>query len=1186
MSPVIFKKLRVAFGALLFVTAIGFGQDRGTIRGVITDATAAPVPGAVVTATNVNTGLTQTTATTAEGLYNIPYLPVGEYTVTTEKPGFRRAEAAHIIVNVNSVLDIDMKLAVGAIDQKIEVVALAPLLETQGSNLGKVVPTKAIMDLPLMLTGGLRSNMNFIILTPGVIGSTGNPRIAGGLENGQSEQLDGAEAQSERRNDAAMNGISVEAVEEFKVQSGAYSAEYGRTSNGVINWVTKSGTNSLHGSGFLFWRNEFFNARGFTFTATQRPVARQWNPGGSIGGPIYIPKIFDGRNKAFFFFAYERAQFKNGRATNLTTIPIPEFRIGDFRKYVDASGKVIPIYDPLDASGNIIADPSQRKQMQCNGVLNVICPDRIDPIAKAVQSVLPSPTDPDQPLISSAITNNAVAYNRSQSKAYVPSIKFDYVFNERNRISFLESWYVSPAQPCISAIKGVPCNSWPSTGRTWYYRFNYDRIISPTLLSHLTVGLNRRAIIENPDNINNVPEDWRKAIQVPGTIIGGAPGLSTEYDTEFVNYSTRVHTDSHNRTTDLKEQMTWLKGKHSVKFGFEYLRSIYRRADCVGCAGQVSFSQAATQNPSVSGRNGSGYAAFLLGLAGVSNFNYSADIAFQWPYYGAYIQDDYKVSSKLTINIGLRYDLNIPKEERNHHNSNLNLGIPNSAAGGYPGAMQFAGINGAPNRFGETRLNAFGPRLGIAYQLTPKTMIRTGGAIYYQPTREDKNADSGIQGFGGWFYSPSDYLGTGISFRLRDGFNTFPNEVKANQPPITDPAIQLYGTPSYVSPSAGRSPYFADWNFTIERAFKTSSMVRLTFHSNVGVKLLARLSTLNQLDPKYLTIYGNLLALPLSNLLGNPTTAATLNTNGFKLPYVGYPTNRTLSQALRPYPQYENIDATGGGLNNGHLTYNALEASFEHRFDRGLYMLASYTFCKTISNVDSEYQYAGYGPAQNTYNQALEKSVSFEDTPHNLRVAWVYELPFGKGKKLLNSGPGIVNAVFGNWRVSAIHTYVSGRPLSLRSNQIMYGATGIEPVTDGGTVAGTFATRASFTPGAGTTIPLLNPQWSSDYGVAFSVPYLNPAAFRLPNTGEFGNTPRYLPWLRGPKTINEDMSILKNFNVTEKKYFELRASASNVFNRVVIGGPTTTITSSTFGMITQAQSNSPRNIQFGLKFYF
>jgi hypothetical protein len=199
-------------------------------------------------------------------VYNIPYLPVGECTVSTEKAGFRRAEATNVIVNVNSVLDINIKLAVGAIDQKIEVAAVAPLLETQGSNLGRVEPTKAIMDLPPLLTCGLRSNMNFISLTPGAIGSSRNPRIAGGLENGQSEQLDGAESQSERRNDAAMNGISVEAVEEFKVQSGAYSAEYGQTSNGVINWVTKSGTNDQHCSAFLFWRNEFFNARGFTFS--------------------------------------------------------------------------------------------------------------------------------------------------------------------------------------------------------------------------------------------------------------------------------------------------------------------------------------------------------------------------------------------------------------------------------------------------------------------------------------------------------------------------------------------------------------------------------------------------------------------------------------------------------------------------------------------------------------------------------------------------------------------------------------------------------------------------------------------------------------------------------------------------------------------------------------------------------
>src|SRR5262249_43599817 len=217
-------------------------------------------------------------------------------------------ETTSIRVDVNSVAGVDVKLTVGAVDQSVEVIAAAPLLEIQGSNLGKVIPTKAISDLPLFISGGsVRSNLAFVILTPGVIGPSNNPRIGGGLLDGQSEQLDGAESNSERRNDPAMNGVSVEGMEEFKVQSSGYSAEYGRTSNGVINWVTKSGTNQIHGSAFVFNRNEVFNARGFTFTPSKRPIVRQWNPGGSIGGPVYIPKVYDGRNKAFFFFAYERA---------------------------------------------------------------------------------------------------------------------------------------------------------------------------------------------------------------------------------------------------------------------------------------------------------------------------------------------------------------------------------------------------------------------------------------------------------------------------------------------------------------------------------------------------------------------------------------------------------------------------------------------------------------------------------------------------------------------------------------------------------------------------------------------------------------------------------------------------------------------------------------------------------------
>ena len=369
---------------ILLLAGSVFAQDRGTIRGVVTDPSGATVPEATVTVKNVNTGLTQTVKTSADGVYNVLYLPAGDYTVTTEKSGFRKAETSGVSVHVATVASVDVSLAVGGTDQSVEVTAVTPLLDLQGTNLGKIIPKNAIRDLPLFISGGLRANLAFVVLTPGVIGANTNPRIGGGLLDGQSEQLDGAESNSERRNDPAMNGVSVEGMEEFKVQSSSYSAEYGRTSNGVINWVTKSGTNQVHGSMFVFNRNEVFNARGFTTAPSKRPIVRQWNP-----GPIYLPKIFDGRNKAFFFFAYEHSSNRNGQSTSLVTAPLDEFRNGDFRKLVDSSGKMVPLYDPFDGAGNVIPNAVDRPILQCNGVVNVICPNRIDATAKLLAAMLP-----------------------------------------------------------------------------------------------------------------------------------------------------------------------------------------------------------------------------------------------------------------------------------------------------------------------------------------------------------------------------------------------------------------------------------------------------------------------------------------------------------------------------------------------------------------------------------------------------------------------------------------------------------------------------------------------------------------------------------------------------------------------------------------------------------------------------
>src|SRR5215831_13728605 len=1161
---------------LLSLTRSALAQDRGTIRGTVSDESGAAVPEAVVSARNINTGLIQSARTGMDGVYNIPYLPVGDYTVNAEKPGFRKAEATGVRVDVNSVRDLDIKLVLGAVDQKIEVAAVAPLVETQGTNLGKVVPTKAINDLPLFINGGLRSNMSFIILTPGVIGSSANPRIGGGLLSGQSEQLDGAEANSERRNDASFNGVSVEAVEEFKVQSGAYSAEYGRTSNGVINFVTKSGTNELHGSAFVFNRNELLNARGFTFTPTTRPVVRQWNPGGSVGGPIYVPKVFDGRNKAFFFFAYERSQTRNGQSTSLTTVPIDEFRIGDMRRLVDSRGNQIPLYDPFDSAGNIIADAFSRPRLQCNGVLNVICPNRIDPIAKANMALLPEPDDPTK------ITNNTRSNVSSTSKSWVPSVKGDYIFSEKNRVSFLWSRYFTPAQPNIGPIEGVPSGSWNTTQNIRYYRFNDDYIFRPNLLNHFTLGLNQRNLIENPGNVNGIPEDWAIAVQIPGVTTPMKEGKATRYDMAYATFGTHVDTDSRQRTWSLKEQVAWLKNRHSLKFGFDYVKILYRRLDCNDCPGHMLFSNIATSNPGVSGTSGSDWASFLLGLSSYGQFAYSGDFTYYAPYYAWYVQDDFKVSKRLTLNIGLRYEIPVPKEERHHHNSNFCPTCPNPTAGGIPGAMEFIGVGPAAGigHWGDTRLSAWGPRLGLAYQLDSKTVIRAGGSIYYQPTREDANADRGTQGFGGWFFSPTDYLGTGIALQLKNGFNEFGNLVQLNKPPVKDPGIAIYSNPFYYFPPAGRAPYFTDWQFTVERSISANAVARLSYHATMGNKLLSRVDSLNQLDPKYWSIYGSLLGQPLSAVLNNPIVVAS----GFKLPYPGYPLTRQLQQALRPFPQYDQVDTTAGGMNNGHMTFHALEASFEHRFSMGLYLLTSYTFQKTLSNSADESGTAA--PAQNQYNLRAEKAVAAQDTPHNLRVSYVYELPVGKGKKYLSGIPSVANVFIGNWKVSAIHTYVSGTPLGpFACSQNVFGATGATPLVGSTTTAQAVGTRCSFAVGAGTTIPLLNPAWSSDKSVAFSVPELNTAAYRIPSTFEYGNMAMRFDYLRSPWTINEDVAILKSFG-TEKRHAEFRASASNALNRALLAAPDTNITSPTFGKITQPQGNSPRNIQLGLKFYF
>ena len=1138
---------------LMITSALTFAQDRGTITGAIVDSSGAAVPAAKVTVSNPATGFTQTIDSAGTGGYSFVYLVPGKYTVTTEKEGFRRAETNEIQVQVNTTVRVDITLQIGAVAETVEVTASSSVLQTERTDLGAVVDQRAIQQLPLFINGGLRSNLAFVSLVPGVQMNLvsdpdttgGAPRIAGGQANGASLLVDGAESMSERRNDPQQRVVSAEAVEEFKVQTSAYSAEYGRSSNGVLNYTTKSGTNELHGSFLAQLRHEKLNAKGFFWGARGESVQRQHVEAANVGGPIFIPKLYDGRNKAFFFFAGERSRAKNYTSTNLISVANDELRRGDFRRYTDATGRVIPLYDPFDAGGNIIADANTRPRLQCNGVMNVICPERIHPIARTIHGKLPQPDSPGEIFNNTRAINNGSRTPGAWQGVY--SIKGDYNFTEKLRVNGMFSRQYFDSYTLKGPIPGPLAEAFQEFGHTKYWRANSDYVIRPNLLSHFTFGVNVRNLGEGP--VLGLDDAYRNATLMPGVSADKAPNY-TKYNTDFGNYGGHVNTISPGRTYTINEQIAWIKGRHNVKFGFQYARVNYRRIDCNGCVGQVNFSAATTANPSVSGVTGVQYAGFLLGLASGGSFNYGADINYIFKYYAWYVQDDFKLSNKLTLNIGLRYDLPYPRVEENFQNSNFNPSIPNAGAGGLLGALEFAGDGqGRSGRksLQDVRKNAFGPRFGLAYQLGTKTVIRSGGSILYDSNREDGNADSGIQGFGGTFNAPGNSLSNGIAFTFNNGFKQpqFASLVDAGRPPRIDPTLANGTSPSFKSGESGRVGYFTDYNFTVEHSFTPSTVWLTSFHANYGVKL-RQSQVLNQLDPKYIPIYGNLLTVAVSD----PRIAAA----GVRLPYAGFATNRPLTEALRQYPQYTTVN---GDTASGHSTYNALETSFQKRFSKGLWSMLSYTFSKTLVSVQG----------MNVFNKLTEKEVSNLNRPHIFSLAYIYDLPFGKGKQFMANAHPVVNGVLGGWTISAVHRYQSGAPISVGGcSQQLYGAGNA---------------RCNYVPG----VPLTNPNW--DRTVQTS-PFLNRAAFVQPANGVYGDVPGRIPTLYEPAQLNEDLAVSKNFPLgsVERRNIEFRASAFNVSNRHLLGGLTTGINSATFGTFSNPQANLPRNLQFSLRLSF
>jgi len=1123
----------------------------------VTDPSGAAIPAATVSAVSVTTGRAQSTESSSAGYYTIDELPVGLYTVTVTKSGFQSEVATGVRVVVNTATRLDLAMRVGTVTQRVQVTAAPALLQADTTELGSTLDSSQILELPLSLAGTLRSDLGFITLSPGAyapdLGDSDSIRVGGGLGRSASMLLDGGETTTASENDAGdFKPISVEAVQQFKVQTGTYSAEYGHAGNGVWNFASKSGSNQIHAAFFEYLRNTALNARGFYSPSTT--VTHQNDFGFTVGGPVYLPHVYDGRDKLFFFFALEESRFVSAASTGLTSVPTDAMRQGDFGGLVNSTGTLIPIYDP--ATVQTVNGATVTSQFPGN----IIPTNRLDPQAQALVALLPPPSFP-------GIVNNINVIGNPGETDRVWSTKIDFYPTPKNHFAGLISENDLTTPPQVGPVPGPLGEVWTATTKSKFFRLSHDYTFTPTFLNHFLASVS--TIPNDGSSWNEVRSGANRltAAEAATIALKGAPGDAGvpgtfSFSDGYPELGGGYDSDIFNESWQIGDTVDKIKGAHDIKFGFEYLWMASSRIDKGQKSGAVSFCDGNTGLPGATFQTGWSIASLMLGQACSSSYSFGDANNWGWPYYAMFVQDDWKVTRKLTVNMGLRYEIPKPAAEKYGNTSIMCQTCSNPAAGGLPGAIIFGGSG--PGRDGKdnwtnARLNAWGPRLGMAYLLKPNTVLRAGGGIYYEPVRWG-SVDGMTMGFAGdrSFSAPNSWT---ASSTLAGGLPP------SAPPPTVDPTICTVTSstgcnPNYQYPYSGHAPRWGTWNATVEHRLGKDTTFTAAYQGSAGVHIFAWQEDADQLNPKYVNEYGALVFQPIGS--------AAAQAAGIKLPYANFPTDLTVGQALTPFPQYYGLTGWGNTDMSGHSTFHALEFSAEHQTAHGLWLQAAYTWSKLISNVQYEdplegiFDPAGDTTAQNTYDRLADKSVSPDDTPHRIVLAYVYNLPVGRSRRFLSKG-GVTNVVLGGWRVSGIQQYQSGFPLRISSNQLNGVGTG---------------ERADLNSG----VPLKNPGWNGDPNATL---YVNPAAFSRPAYLTFGNTPRYFSNLRSPGLLNEDFSVGKDFFFGSKETPKLTFMANffNAFNRVRFGLPNTTVESPSFGAI-GSQLNDPREIQFALRLEF
>lgn len=1190
---------------------------RGELAGTIADASGAVVEGAQISALNEQNGGKTETVSTSSGSYRFPELAIGSYTITVTAPGFQTTTNTGLQVTINSVTSLNVALKTGSVTETINVDASGSRVETESSDISGTVSNRQIEDLPLSLAqgvNGMRSPETFVFLVPGTVGpgtggnNSGNgvflSRLSGGQAYGAEVLLDGASIQrSENGSSFDETSPSIEALQEFKVTTSTPSAEFGRTTAGIESFSVKSGSNDFHGLAFGIVKNRVFDANnwfnngykatkcvGLSETACgfSTPQDQKYDYGGTFSGPVWIPKVYKGKDRTFFLFAWEKYQLHYGTVAQ-STVPTAAERGGDFSAILGAStGITNPCTgDPI--LQNQIFDPATTKQLP-NGVFcrfpfagNIIPTTRFSAAAEKLLAGLPLPNETPTPTAPYGFVNNYVFASAQPIRNTTYTIRIDQNLSDKSK---LFGTYDTRQNFALEQANDFPQpfnnNSYNQEFTTHYGRAGWDYTLSPSLLNHVNLGYNRT-------NSINVSTTLGSNITASSAGVGNDfskffPRINFVGPDNFSSLGQQQNGQNIDNGIRINDSLNWQKGRHSFKFGADIRLQQYSVIDYN--TDYLTFYRDQTVDSSQCCNqwqlSGSTFASFLLGQVGNGGQTvYNDSPRWNSHYVAGFVEDDVKVTSNLTLNLGLRYDVDSPRHEALNRTSNFSLTAPDAAAGGRPGALVF-GVNCHCNTaWADTWYKDIAPRIGFAYQLpntNGKAVLRGGGAIIYGPLQY---SDFGGAMTAGYTQTRSVYAvnGPGTAGAFSPAFQLdagFPSNVSFA--PSLDPDQFDLGAPNFgavaqslILPNEGRPSMTDDWSLQLQDELAQDLIFSIGYIGQAAQTLRSGfLSNINNISNADFA-YGDRLNDPSGYI---PVGGSN---DGVKAPYANFQGN--LGQALRPFPQYDYIAGDCCLENKGHSTYHAMVVSLNRRFRNGLNLQASYTWSKELTDSDSilRFSYEGAEPqGQSSNNLHLEKAVSAQNTPQQLSLSYLYELPIGKGRKYLNHNSAL-DFVLGGWQVGAIQRYQSGQPVPFGcATGIPYYQNCISYSVGPAAASGDFASDAykknkngpSFFNGQSWFKPAYRPAGyygQSDTGVPLNQAgfvdqnHEGPGWFRAPSPDcpdgcsyapySLGNIPHVTEAITGPAYKAEDVSLLKSFRITEKVAFQLKGEAFDILNR-------------------------------------